>query len=68
MGFLHKLGLSRVDSLFLSPSPSLSFSGRSLGTRRLLVPTYLPGLLRPTRKGAQGGAPSAIQVGVCGLT
>ena len=29
--------------------------------------TYLPGLLRPTREGAQGGAPSTIQAGTCGL-
>ena len=28
--------------------------------------TYLPGLLRPTREGAQGGAPSTIQAGTCG--
>ena len=30
--------------------------------------TYLPWLLRPTREGAQGGAPSAIQAGAGGLT
>ena len=35
--------------------------------RRLSVSTYLPGLLRPTREGAQGGEPSAIQAGACGL-
>ena len=45
----------------------LSFSGRSLGTRRLTQSTYLPWLLRPTREGAQGGAPSAIQAGAGGL-
>ena len=28
--------------------------------------TYLPGLLRPTQEGAQGGAPSTIQAGACG--
>ena len=44
-------------SLFLSPS--LSFSGWFLGTWRLSVSTYLPGVLRPTREGAQGGAPSS---------
>ena len=29
--------------------------------------TYLPWLLRPMREGAQGGAPSAFQVGAGGL-
>ena len=29
--------------------------------------TYLLGLLRPTQEGAQGGAPSTIQEGACGL-
>ena len=29
--------------------------------------TYLPWLPRQTREGAQGGAPSAIQVGASGL-
>ena len=28
--------------------------------------TCLPGLLRPTQEGAQGGPPSTIQVGTCG--
>ena len=37
------------------------------GAWMLAMSTYLPGLLRPTREGAQGGAPSAIQVGACGL-
>ena len=32
------------------------------GAWRLTVSTYLPWLLRPTREGAQGRAPSAIQV------
>ena len=35
------------------------------GSPSLLI---LPWLLRPTREGAQGGAPSAIQVGAGGLT
>ena len=29
--------------------------------------TFLPGLLRPTREGAQGGASSVIREGACGL-
>ena len=37
------------------------------GAWMLAMSTYLPGLLRPTREGAQGGAPSAIQVGASGL-
>ena len=56
MGFLHKLGLPHVNSFSLSPSPSLPFSGWSLGTQRLSVFNFLPGLLRPTQEGAQGGA------------
>ena len=51
MRFLHKLGLPRVDSLLL-PSPSLSFSGWSLGVQRLSAFTFLPGLLRPNQEGA----------------
>ena len=35
---------------------------------RLTMSTYLPWLLRPTREGAQGGAPSTIQMGTGGLT
>ena len=34
----------------------------------LTMSTYLPWLLRTTQEGAQGGAPSAIQAGACGLT
>ena len=34
---------------------------------RLTMSTYLPWLLRPTQERAQGGAPSAIQVGASGL-
>ena len=37
------------------------------GARRLNVSTYLPWLLRPTREGAQGGAPSDILAGSGGL-
>ena len=35
---------------------------------RLTMSTYLPWLLRPTREGAQGRAPSTIQVGTCSLS
>ena len=66
MGFLHKLGLPRVDSLspFL-PIPPSPFQADPL--QRLIQSTYLPWLLRPMREGAQGGAPSAIQAGAGGL-
>ena len=37
------------------------------GAQRLSVSTFLPWLLRPTREGAQGRAPSAIQAGTSGL-
>ena len=67
-GFCTSLAsLMSILSLSLSPSPSLSFSGWSLGTQRLSAFNFLPGLLRPTREGAQGGAPSTIQAGTCGL-
>ena len=33
------------------------------GAWKLTTSTYLPWLLRPTREGAQGGAPSVIQAG-----
>ena len=39
-------------SLSLSLSPSLSFSGWSPGVQRLSEFTFLPGLLRPSQKGA----------------
>ena len=37
------------------------------GAQRLSVSTFLPWLLRPSREEAQGGSPSAIQVGTSGL-
>ena len=37
------------------------------GAWRLTTSTYLPWLLRPTREGAQGEAPSSIQAGTGGL-
>ena len=46
-------------SSFLAEFPSRAW--------RLTMSTYLPWLLRPTREGAQGGAPSAIQAGTGGL-
>ena len=51
--------LSVLFSVFLAEFPS--------GAWMLAMSTYLPGLLRPTREGAQGGAPSAIQAGAGGL-
>ena len=38
-----------------------------IGAWGLSETTYLPGFLRPTREGAQGGAPSVIREGACGL-
>ena len=37
------------------------------GQQRFYAFTFLPGLLRPTREGGQGGATSAIQASACGL-
>ena len=58
-----------TSSLSLFPSLSLSFSGRipiwSVKSHHVYL---LARLLRPTREGAQGGAPSPIQVGTSGLT
>ena len=51
--------VSFLFSVFLAQFPS--------GAWRLAMSTYLPWLLRPTREGAQGGAPSTIQVGAGGL-
>ena len=55
-----KTGFPRVifSLLFSAEFPS--------GLWRLAMSTYLPWLLRPTREGAQGGAPSAVQVGAGG--
>ena len=64
-GFLHKPGLPRVDSFSCSLSLPLLFRPIP-GTQSLIESTYLPGPLRPMGEGAQGGAPSAIQVGACG--
>ena len=68
MGFLHKLGLPRVNSLslFLPLPPSLFQAEFPSGVWKLTTSTYLPWLLRPTREGAQGRAPSPIQVGAGG--
>ena len=49
--------------LFFSVLPS----GHLIGVWGSSGTTYLPGLLRPTREGTQGGAPSAIREGACGL-
>ena len=38
------------------------------GAWRLAMYTYMPQLLRPMIEGAQGGAPSTIQMGTSGLT
>ena len=46
---LHQSSGTRV----LSFSPPLSFSGWSPGAQRLSEFTFLPGLLRPSREGAQ---------------
>ena len=53
--------VSPVSSLFyfLAEFPS--------GAERLATSTYLPWLLSSVREGAQGGAPSTIQVGTSGL-
>ena len=54
-------------SLFL-PLPSSPFQAEvPSGAWRLTKSTYLPWLLRPMREEAQGGAPSAIQMGASGL-
>ena len=54
-------------SLFL-PLPSSPFLAEfPSGAGRLATSTKLPRLLSPVREEAQGGAPSAIQVGASGL-
>ena len=64
--------VSPMSNLFLSlflPLPPSPFQPEfPSGAGRLTTSTYLSWLLRPTREGAQGGAPSAIQVGTGGLT
>ena len=62
----HEAWLPCVNSFFLF-SLLLSFLGWSLGVQGSSMFTSLPGLLRPTQEGAQGGAPSAIHAGACGL-
>ena len=59
--------LTKAWSPHVVLSLSFSFSGWSPGAQGPSAFTFLPGLLRPTREGAQGGAPSAIREGVCGL-
>ena len=55
-------------SLFL-PLPSSPFLAEfPSGAGRLAMSTYLPWLLSPVREGAQGRAPSAIQMSASGLT
>ena len=67
-GFLE-IWLPPVSNLSLSlPLPPSPFQAEfPSGVWRLSKSTYLPWLLRPTREGAQGGAPSTIQVGAGGL-
>ena len=55
-------------SLFLPLPPSPFQAEFPSGAWRLTTSTYVPWLLRPTREGAQGGAPSAIQADGGGLT
>ena len=52
---------------FLSFSSLFFLQDDWFGVWGLSETTYLPGLLRPTREGAQGGAPSAIRESACGL-
>ena len=68
-GFLEIwLPLCRLSlSLFLPLPPSPFQAEFPSGAWRLTTSTNFPWLLRPTREGAQGGAPSAIQVGAGGL-
>ena len=54
-------------SLSLSLPPSPFQAEFPSGAWKLSESTYLLWLLRPTQEGAQGGAPSAIQVGTSGL-
>ena len=68
LGNLAPLVLNLSLSLFLSLPPSSFQAEFPSGVWRLAMSTYLPWLLRPTLEGAQGEAPSAIQVGAGGLT
>ena len=52
---------------FFFLSLSLSFSGWLPGAQRLYEFTFLPGLLTLTQEGSQGGVPSAVREGTCGL-
>ena len=65
--FLGNLAPLMSNSLCLPPPPSPFQAEFPSGAWRLSESTYLPWLLRPTREGAQGRAPSAIQVGAGGL-
>ena len=51
MGLAHWSLVTPCQSFFFSLSPSLSFSGWSLGAQRLSAFTFLPGLLRPDGEG-----------------
>ena len=68
--FLRNLAPPHVNSLslFLPLPPSPFQAEFPSGAWRLTTSTNFPWLLRPTREGAQGGAPSPIQVGTSGLT
>ena len=56
----HSRGKEKLPQVLLLTTKIIGAWGSS-------VTTYLPGLLRPTREGTQGGAPSAIQEGTYGL-
>ena len=60
--------LSLSLSLFLSLPPSPFLAEFPSGAGRLAMSTNLPWLLSPVREGAQGRAPSAIQMSASGLT
>ena len=59
--------LTKAWSPHVILSLSFSYSGWFHGAQGPSAFTFLPGLLRPTWEGAQGGAPSAIREGICGL-
>ena len=67
---LWKIKLWALLTESWSPLVVLSFSlfsGWLPGVQGSSEFTSLPRLLRPTREGARGGAPSTIQEGACGL-